>query len=60
MTVRRALGALLIALPIVVFLTGMVISTGWGYDLVMLTTAALGVGCMLGGMHLLSPKSKDH
>jgi L-lactate permease len=55
--VRRILGSALIALPIVVFLTAMVIHKGWGYVITTLAMAALGVGCIVGGMHLLASKS---
>lgn len=56
---RRVLGAVLIALPIVVFLAAMVINKGWGYVATMLATAGLSTACILGGTHLLSSKRKD-
>lgn len=56
--VKRVLGAVLIALPIVVFLVGMVINKGWGYVVAMLAVTALSVGCVLAGTHLLTLKKK--
>lgn len=56
---KRLLGAALIALPIVVFLTSMVINRGWGYVVTMLTVVGLSVSCIVGGTYLLSPKNKD-
>lgn len=56
---KRLLGAVLIALPIIVFLTSMVINRGWGYVVTMLVSAALWGGCIVGGTHLLSSKNKD-
>lgn len=55
---RRILGSALIALPIVVFLIGMVIHKGWEYVVTMLAMTALWAGCFAGGMHLLSSKNK--
>lgn len=56
---RRLAGAVLIALPIVAFLTAMVINKGWGYVLTMLAMTALSGACVVGGTHLLSSKSKN-
>ena len=56
---RRILGAVLIALPIVAFLTSMVINRGWGYVATILVSLAVSLACVLGGMHLLAPKKKD-
>lgn len=55
---RRILGAALIALPIVVFLTSMVIAKGWSYVLTMLLVGVLWVGCFVAGTHLLASKKK--
>jgi hypothetical protein len=57
MSMRRILGAALIALPITVFLTAMVINKGWAYVVTMLAMTALWVGCIVGGMYLLASKS---
>jgi hypothetical protein len=57
LTLKKVLGACLIALPIAVFLTAMVVNKGWGYVITMLAMSALGVGCIVGGMHLLASKS---
>jgi hypothetical protein len=57
--VRRVLGAALIALPIVVFLTSMVINRGWAYVVTMLGIAVLSVGCIVVGNHLLAPRKKS-
>ena len=57
--VRRVLGVALIALPVVVFLTSMVINRGWAYVITMLAITALSVGCIVGGHYLLTPTKKS-
>jgi hypothetical protein len=56
LTMKKVIGAGLIALPIAVFLTAMVINKGWAYVITMLAMAALWAGCFIGGMHLLTSK----
>ena len=56
---RRVLGAVLIALPIVAYLTVMGIAKGWAYVVATLVVGALSLASVLGGIHLLSSKSKD-
>lgn len=56
LTLRKAIGAGLIALPVAGFLTALAITQGLAYVVTTLALTALSASCFIGGVRLLSSK----
>ena len=58
MTLRRAAGALLVALPLALIFAGYAANEGWLNALATLAVAAVLSGCLIGGLVLLDQGRK--